>query len=500
MTSEQGSDRISRRAIMLTGGALAALSGLPQPATAQAPSPLVKQLYDGRWPSDDTARKLYEDLIVQRAVQAYMLTLPTLNVIGMRDGSEATVGRGFHVLPIWKDRMNARTLVPTPNCDVVYSMSYLNLKETGPLVVYAPPNVIGMFTDFFQRTLTDVGAAGPDKAGGGLYLLLPPDYNDQVPGGYFTFRSRTYNVFLFFRTVLAPGATGPDTAVAVATAERTRVYPLYSLERNRPRMQFPNASPVRVNMMYPTDFAYWEKLKAFIDYEPAECLDPVTRGMLASLGIVKGQPFAPDARRREVLTRAVETAASMIFALRVVPEGLPNAPYYEDRNYVNGWAGVDDAFFGASYQSLDSRAAYFQAAYSSAPAMVADIVGLGSKYPIAFRDAKGELLDGGRSYRLRLPPKIPAHLYWAVTVYNPHDGTMPETEQAFPSRNQFDKVETNSDGSVELYFGPTRPASAPERNWIQTLRNRAFLVAVRLYGTDQTFYDQSWKPDDVVPL
>lgn len=471
------------------------------PTTSRAvTSALVEQLYDGKWPSEEEARKSYEELVRQRAIQAYMLTLPALNVIGMRDGSEATFGKGFHVLPIWKDRMNARTLVTTPNCDVVYSMNYLDLKQTGPLVVYAPPNVIGMFTDFFQRTLTDVGAAGPDRARGGLYLLLPPDYDDQVPGGYFAFRSRTYNVFLFFRTVLAPGDTGPDTKVAVETAERTRIYPLYSLERDRPQMEFPNASPVRVNMMYPTDFGYWEKLKAFIDHEPAGCLDPVTRGMLATLGIIKGQPFEPDGRRREIMTRAVDEAARMILGMRIVPEGLPNAAYYTDRHYVNAWGGVDDTFSGASYQAIDARAAYFQAAYSSAPAMAVDAVGLGSKYPIAFRDANGALLEGSSSYRLRLPPGFPAHLYWAVTAYNPQDGTMPETDQTFPSRNQFDKVDTHPDGSVELFFGPTKPADASEKNWIQTLPGRAFMVAVRLYGTDQTFYDQSWKPDDLVPL
>ena len=183
---------ISRRHLILTGSALAATAAMPVAARAQAPapagtptdSPLVRQLYGGRWPDDATTRKVYDDFLLQRAVQAYMLTLPALNVIGMRDGSEATFGRGYHVLPIWKDRMGARTWVPTPNCDVVYSMSYLNLKETGPLVVYAPPNVIGMFTDFLQRTLTDVGAAGPDLGRGGLYLLLPPGYDGAVPGGY----------------------------------------------------------------------------------------------------------------------------------------------------------------------------------------------------------------------------------------------------------------------------------------------------------------------------
>lgn len=109
------------------------------------------------------------------------------------------------MLPIWKDRMDSRCWVPTPNADVIYSMSYLDLKETGPLVVAAPANVIGMFTDFFQRTITDVGAVGPERARGGLYLLLPPGYQGHVPGGYFAFESFTYNVFLFFRTVMAIG-------------------------------------------------------------------------------------------------------------------------------------------------------------------------------------------------------------------------------------------------------------------------------------------------------
>ncbi len=112
--------------------------------------PLVKQMYNGTWPDRAAVEQLNQERLQQRGIEAYMQTLPILNTIGMRDGSEAKFGKGYNVLPIWKDRMNAKTWVPTPNCDVIYSMSYLDLKETGPLVVYAPPNVIGMFTDFFQ--------------------------------------------------------------------------------------------------------------------------------------------------------------------------------------------------------------------------------------------------------------------------------------------------------------------------------------------------------------
>ena len=87
--------------------------------------PLVNQLYDGNWPSAEEGQKLRDELFYQRAIHAYMMMLPALNTIGMRDGSEAVFGAGYNVLPIWKDRMGAQTWVPTPNADVIYCPSPL---------------------------------------------------------------------------------------------------------------------------------------------------------------------------------------------------------------------------------------------------------------------------------------------------------------------------------------------------------------------------------------
>jgi hypothetical protein len=462
--------------------------------------PLVKQMYNGGWPDKASIEQLNQERLYQRGIEAYMQTLPILNTIGMRDGSEATFGKGYNVLPIWKDRMSGKAWVPTPNCDVIYSMSYLDLKETGPLVVYAPANVIGMFTDFWQNTLTDVGSIGPDRARGGLYLLLPPDYQGHVPGGYFAVKSATYNVFLFFRTVMKPGEKGPDPRDAVANAETIRVYPLDTLDKDRKPMKFPNGSSVRANMMYPTDFTYWEKLKAFVDYEPVTAIPPEVRGILASIGIIKGQPFAPDAAARASLTRAVEIAPKMIFAQRLAGRADKKEMYYTDRQYFNVWAGVDSEWFRSSYLDVDQRATFFQVAYSSSPGMVMGNINQGSKYPSTVRDKDGDLLDGSKAYKLHLPAGIPAKLFWAVSIYNPADGSMPETAQPFPSRNQMDKVAQNSDGSVDLYFSPTHPEGVNAKNWIQTLKGRAFLVTIRLYGSGTEFYDQTWKPDDVVKV
>ncbi|MFJ9174015.1 DUF1254 domain-containing protein [Streptomyces sp. NPDC102360] len=466
---------------------------------SEAPSsPLVRQVNDGNWLPREEAESLRSELFYQRAVHAYMTMLPALNVIGMRDGSEAEFGKGYHVLPVWKDRMDSRTWVPTPNADVIYAMSYLDLKETGPLVVNAPANVIGMFTDFFQRTITDVGAVGPDRGRGGLFLLLPPHYTGHVPDGYFTFESSTYNVFLFFRTVMGRGDSGPDPSVAAELAEQTRIYPLWATSKDVPPMEFPNASGVRVSMMYPTDFSYWTKLKEFVDYEPVAAITPELRGVLAALGIIKDRSFAPADWQRAALDRAVVDAPKMILASVQLGRADERNYYYTDRQWEEPWVGGTAEWMQETYLDIEARSRFFQYAYSSAPAMNIHSTGAGSKYPYAIRDADGDFLDGSRTYRLRLPPSPPARLFWAVTAYNITDGTMPETEQLLPSTNSYYDIPENEDGSIDVWFGPRRPEGAAESAFIQTIPGRNFVVCLRLYGTESAFYDQTWRPDDLV--
>jgi hypothetical protein len=379
-------------------------------------------------------------------------------------------------------------------------MSYLDLKKDGPLVVAAPPNVIGMFTDFFQRTITDVGLIGPDRARGGLYLLLPPDYTGQIPQGYFAFKSSTYNVFLFFRTIMKKGANGPDPTEAVALAETTRVYPLWTPEKDTRPMQFPNGSGKNINMMYPVDNSYWTKLKAFVDYEPTSAIDPESAGVLASIGIIKGQPFKPTAKQNQLLQKAVEIAPRMIMAQRQLgrPDGRDR--YYKDRQYLNTWAGGTAEWLQDGYTDITQRASYFQIAYSTASAMVMHTLNAGSKYPFTPRDKDGNFLNGSSVYKLHLPPNAPAKLFWAVTAYNITDGTMTAAPQLMPSINALGNAVVNTDGSVDLWFGPQKPAEAPDTNWIQTVSGRNFLVALRLYGTGTEFFDQTWVPDDVVKV
>ena len=195
----------TRLAVVLTC-ALAYTTATP---TAQAQSRYEKlaslPFKEGYIPKDDVSTLLDESFF-QRAVQTYLWAMPALNMYGMMEGSEKVFGKGYNVLPVWKQRLNAKTLVTTPNSDVIYAMGYLDLKEDGPIVIEVPPKLQGILDDFWQRPIPsvseidgrkwagDVGFAGPDKGKGGKYLLLAPDYTGAIPPGYFAFRSGTYGV------------------------------------------------------------------------------------------------------------------------------------------------------------------------------------------------------------------------------------------------------------------------------------------------------------------
>jgi len=106
----------------------------PDRYEALANSPMV----EGR-PTSETSRLLEDELLFQRATQTYLWALPLINTLGMKIGSEKAFGAGYNVLPVWKKRLDAKTLVTAPNSDVIYAMSYLDVGKDGPMVFEAPP-------------------------------------------------------------------------------------------------------------------------------------------------------------------------------------------------------------------------------------------------------------------------------------------------------------------------------------------------------------------------
>ena len=443
------------------------------------------------YPTADSIDRLYDEMLFHRATQVVQWSLPAMTLWAMKKGSEKQFGEGSHVFPIWKDRLTSDTLVSTPNCDVIYGMGYLDLKKDGPTVIEVPPKLQGMLDDFWHRPLCDVGFVGPDKGEGGKYLILPPDYEGESPEGYFTFKSRTYNVFVFWRAFRDKEG---NTEQAVELMEKTRIYPL-SRKDAPPKMVFPNGSGQPADMLYPKDYRYFEGLADFINEEAVDDEDWSMRGLMASLGIEKGKPFEPDARMKEILSAGAEVGMKMCHALRF-GEKLKNTKYWPDRQWHNVLNVPNVDFTRGTYTDVDAKVGMFIIGYSISPAMVLNLVGKGSKYPFAYRDADGDFLLGSRSYKLHVPAKVPAANFWSITLYDASNASGLTNEQPFPSIGSLDKLQHNDDGSLDLYFGPQRPEGVPESNWRRTVPGKGWFVLFRLYSPTKPFFDGSWRPGD----
>ncbi|MFO7668785.1 MAG: DUF1214 domain-containing protein [Bacteroidales bacterium] len=112
-------------------------------------------------------------------------------------------------------------------------------------------------------------------------------------------------------------------------------------------------------------------------------------------------------------------------------------------------------------------------------------------------DSKGHLLEGGKNYKLYLPPGIPASDFWSIIVYDAHSRLMIRTDQPWPSVFSSDKnLIRNDDHSVEAWFGP-ESLKGKEHNWIKTRSGINWYMILRLYYPLDSWFDRSWRPGEI---
>ena len=85
-------------------------------------------------------------------------------------------------------------------------------------------------------------------------------------------------------------------------------------------------------------------------------------------------------------------------------------------------------------------------------------------------------------------------------AYDRQTRSMLQTDQAMPDLgSQSGTVETNADGTTDIYFGPTAP-DGKESNWLQTVPDKGWFPILRLYNPLQPFFDKTWRPSEIEPL
>jgi hypothetical protein len=426
-------------------------------------------------------------------VQAFLTAMPAASAHAIRTGFR-TLGPDNQTVLITESLLDSRSLILTGNTETVYNTLWLDTKG-GPLVIEVPPHVLGMIDDFWYRYVADVGNVGPDQGKGGKYLLLPPDFTAEVPDGYHVLRSRTYGNWMFFRGFIEDGNLQP----AIDNAKQHfRVYPLHRAT-DPPAMNFVNISGKAFNTIHANDVTFFDEVVPVVQEEPLEAVDPETRALLAAIGIQKGKPFAPGARMQQILGEAAAvgnaTARALAFQTRD-----QCAYFYPNSAWKMLWIGNDYEFSPGGILNADARTFFFYIAAGISPAMTLRMIGAGSQYAFVDHDAAGHYLDGGKTYRLHLPPNIPVKNFWSLVVYDSQTRSMLQTDQQFPSlSSQKEDITVNPDTSVDVYFGP-EPPPGKEANWVQTVPGKGWFVFLRLYGPLESWFDQTWRPGEIEPV
>jgi len=97
--------------------------------------------------------------------------------------------------------------------------------------------------------------------------------------------------------------------------------------------------------------------------------------------------------------------------------------------------------------------------------------GVGSIYLGSYKDKDGDWLDGGKTYRLRVPPNAPVAQLWSLTVYAVDTRSLIQNEQQLADCSSRQDLVKNADGCIDLNVGPTQPKGF-EKNWVPVCPTR----------------------------
>lgn len=480
-------------------------------------------------PNQATIDKVYDNLDYTHAYNAIMNTYQGVNSMALQKGFLEAGVKNNQIL-IFSQLMDAKSLFLTANADTVYFVGFLDLSN-GPMVLETPPGALGTLDDFWWRWITDFGAPGRDRGEGGKYLVLPPDYKGPLPeGGFYVCQANTTKVLILGRSFMKDSDPKPTVDII---KKLTKIYPYevggvgtsiaeflkgdtkLAKINSKPETVFVEGTGKTMNTIPPSDFSAYEMLNDVVQEQPATSLNPELMGSLAAIGIVKGKPFAPNARMKKIMTEALAMANATSRTLLFNPKEK-DWYYYPDSAWMNFLfvsgsefetpipmitkEGVKP-FAPTGYRTLNVRSAFFYGVTGITPAMAMRLPGIGSQYLFSIIDSEKKYFDGAKTYKVVLPKEIPEANFWSFTVYDNMTRSMLDTPQKYPRAGSQSfpspAAEANADGSTSIYFGPKQPDGVKRGNWIQTMPGKGWFTILRLYSPLEPFFDKTWRPSEI---
>lgn len=432
--------------------------------------------FENGYPTAATQEKLFDEMDFQRATQAYIWGLPIVAFAQWQKEHEETFGAASGDIVYYPNLEDKYGLL-TANATTPYALSFINLSDTGPIVVDMPDaEVRGAMHSMWQIGLIQMTEPG-------RYVFHAPGTEAPIVENATVVESSTNSIFFGIRLL----AVGEEQQTR--DLEGIRIYPLSGGDPSKPT----NVIAVdgrEWQGWQPRGLAYFEVLADILLREPVAERDRFFMAMLKPLGIEIGQPFAPDDRQKEILTDAALVGEAMAKANDFFNPRLEQSHYADGSRWeIATTSPVDQRW--EHYDALDGRAAWFYEAVTNDAAMQSQTPGKDQIYLGSYRDADDDWLDGGTNYTLTVPPNVPAAEFWSLTVYDVSTRANIRNDQHVADKSSRMELDQNGDGSVTLYIGPDEPA-AGTANWIPTVPGKAWFPYFRFYSPTEAYFDRSW--------
>ena len=240
---------------------------------------------------------------------------------------------------------------------------------------------------------------------------------------------------------------------------------------------------------------------------------PATRvlGLLASVGIVKGKPFEPDARIRRILEEAIavgNAAARTVTFAHAPRRASPSTRTPSGPAPCSSAVRVPGPAPGDHRQGPRRRPERGARKLNSPDQLLlhghrdhARHVHAPDRDRLAIHlcdaaTAMARTSMGARGYRLTLPADIPESRFWSVMLLRPPDPLDAPAWPAHaiprqPGRARSRRTPTALRTSTS---GRRRPAGK-EHNWLQTVPGKGWWTFLRLYNPLESFFDKTWRAE-----
>ena len=447
---------------------------------------LGKLEYQDQTITKKTAEFLHRQILLQRATQLVTWAMPMMNFYqlypAMLSNQKMSEDEVFFSLC---DGYDGVYPYMTANVTTPYTIAMSDLSKTGPVVLDLPAGEIyGVVNNAWMQPIKEINGKPGKLLLTGPGQDTPKDFKGQIV------QSDTFLVLYFYRAI----GTGKEAA-ELRTA--VQAYKL-SEAKDPPKTKFIKYEPksgdkVELNTQ-PRDMRFWELVNAYVQKEPMADRDRFFYAWLKDLGIEKGKPFKPTADQKEILLQGLDAgmAMSQAISFNKTRNMFPTALYGKDSGFEDAMAGMNPKIDLENYSMFNERASYGFEATTTSAGMVSRVPGKGSAYLGSYYDADGNALMGGNNYKLHIEPNPPAANFWSVTVYDIENRLIIRNETKRSDRSsRTEGLIKNTDGSVDLYFGPRAP-KGKEVNWIQTNKGQSFFVYLRLYGPEEAYFDQTF--------